>query len=184
MANFRLVQCLYYARQFDAAIQAARKANELPPEASYTHGYLALSLVAIGALDEAWSTAQEARRLGFGEPLVSEGHFGYVAGLTGHSGEAQGVIHELKNRRGQGYCPALPTALVHLGLGELGNCLCWLETALAEREPYLASAFVFPGYDLVKHEVRFKAILNAIGASTGDAVIASPFASSIRSARR
>jgi len=40
-------------------------------------------------------------------------------------------------------------------LGETASALEWLETALAEREPYLGSLIVLPGYDAIRDQARF-----------------------------
>ena len=54
------------------------------------------------------------------------------------------MVGELEARREKGYSPALPIAWTYLGLGETIAALDWLETALAERDPFLGSAMVFP----------------------------------------
>jgi hypothetical protein len=41
-------------------------------------------------------------------------------------------------------------------MGESAAALDWLETALAEHEPYLGSLMVFPGYDAIRDQARFK----------------------------
>ena len=43
-----------------------------------------------------------------------------------------------------------------LGLGETAAGLEWLETALAEHDPFLGSAMVFPAYDAIRSHARFK----------------------------
>lgn len=162
MMNFRVVQSLYYARQYEAAVRSARMAIELSPDFPYTYGYLAFALLGTGATDEAWSTAQRLRTLGHSQPL-SEGFFGYVAGSLGHSVEAHEVIANLTVRRERGYSPALPIAWNFLSLGDADACMLWLETALEEREPYLASAAVFPGYDLLLPNAGFRQLLERLG---------------------
>jgi TolB-like protein/tetratricopeptide (TPR) repeat protein len=162
MTNFRLVQSLYYAGRYDEAVRTGRTAIELSRDFPYTHGYVAWSLVAQGTRDEAWAMAKEARGLGAAQPL-SEGHFGYVAGVLGHGVEAHAVLEDLHGRRERGYCPALPIAWTYLGLGDTGRSLDWLETALAEREPYLGSIMVFPGYDHVRSQARFRDLVHRMG---------------------
>ena len=53
-----------------------------------------------------------------------------------------------------------------LGLGERALCLEWLEAALAEREPYLGSLMVFPGYDVIRDQRRFKRLVQALKFAT------------------
>jgi TolB-like protein len=161
MTNYRLLQANYYARRYDEAVRTGRIAVELTPDSPYTCFYLALSLAAIGLKDEAWDTAKLGEKLNDGLPL-GDGYFGYLAGLLGHSVEARAVIEKLPARRGSVYVPALPLAWTYLGLGETSASLEWLETALAEREPYLGSLNVFPGYDSIREETRFRRLVREL----------------------
>ena len=165
MTNFRLVQANYYARRYDEAVRTGRVAVELAPDSPYTCFYLALSLAALGLKDEAWGMANMGRKLNDGLPL-GEGYFGYVAGVLGHTMEARSVVRELEARREGGYSPALPIAWTYLGLGETAAGLEWLETALAEHEPFLGSAMVFPAYDPIRDQQRFRRLAHQLRPST------------------
>jgi TolB-like protein len=165
MTNFRLLQANYYARRYDEAVRTGRIAIELTPDSPYTCFYLALSLAAVGLKDEAWETANTGRKLNDGLPL-GEGYFGYVAGLLGHIPEARSVIADLQARREGAYGPPLPIAWTYLGLGETAAALEWLETALAEHDPFLGSAMVFPAYDAVRDQERFMRLTRALKLST------------------
>ena len=161
MTNYRLVQANYYARRYDEAVRTGRIAIELTPDSPYTFFYLALALAAVGSNDEAWDTASKGRILNDGLPM-GEGYFGYLAGALGHAAEARGTIEGLKSRRQKDYGPALPIAWTYLGLSEHDATLDWLETALAEREPYLASLKVFPGYDSIRDQTRFRRLTHEL----------------------
>jgi TolB-like protein/tetratricopeptide (TPR) repeat protein len=161
MTNFRLAQVNYYARRYDEAVRTGRTAVELAPDSPYTLFYLALALSVTGQNDEAWSVASRARHLNDGLPL-GEGYFGYLAGTLGHSSEARSLIAELQAHRQNGYAPALPLAWTCLGIGETAPALDWLEVALAEREPYLGSLLVFPGYDQIRGQARFKRLVREL----------------------
>lgn len=154
MMNFRVVQCSYYARRYEAAVRCSRTAIELAPDFPYTYLYMAYSLLATGANEEAWSMAQRGRTLGHGQALC-EGQFGYVAGILGRTTEAHGVIAELTARRQRSYSPAFAIAWTLLGLGDLDACLEWMEIALNEHDSYLASALVFPAYDPLRSHQKF-----------------------------
>jgi TolB-like protein/tetratricopeptide (TPR) repeat protein len=155
MTNFRLVQANCYARHHDEAVRAGRIAIELTPDSPYTYFYLALSLAVLGSNEEAWEMASMGRKLAGGMPL-GEGYFGYLAAVLGHTVEARSVVRKLEIRREQGYSPALPIAWTYVGLGETVAALDWLETALAEHDPFLGSALVFPGYDAIRDQPRFR----------------------------
>jgi len=161
MTNFRIVQANYYARRYEESVRCGRVAVELTPDSPYSFFYFALSLAAVGLKDEAWSAASTARKLNDGLPL-GEGYFGYIAGALGHTVEARSVIDELEALRGKDYGPALPIAWTNLGLGETAAALEWMETALAEREPFLGSVMVFPAYDAIRDDPRFRQLANQI----------------------
>ena len=165
MTNFRLLQANYYSRRYDEAVCTGRLAIELTPDSPYTYLYLALSLAALGLNDEAWGMANMGKKLNDGLPL-GEGYFGYVAGALGHTPEARSVVRELEARRERGYGPALPIAWTYLGLGETAPGLEWLETALAEHDPFLGSAMVFPAYDAIREQARFRRLAHELKLST------------------
>jgi hypothetical protein len=104
-------------------------------------------------------------KLNDGLPL-GEGYFGYVAGLLGHTLEARNVVRELEARRKGAYSAALPIAWTYLGLGETRPGLEWLETAFAERDPFLGSVMVFPGYDAIREQARFRRLAHQLKLST------------------
>jgi hypothetical protein len=162
MTNYRLLQANYYARRYDEAVRTGRIAIELTPDSPYTCFYLALALAALGVKQEAWNIAIMGEKLNDGLPL-GEGFYGYLAAQLEHEAEALSVIEKLQSRRANGYIPALPIAWTYLGLGETNAALEWLEIALAEREPYLGSINVFPGYDTIRHKTRFKKLVQELG---------------------
>jgi tetratricopeptide (TPR) repeat protein len=154
MTNFRLLQANYYSRRYHEAVRCGRIAIELTPDSPYTCFYLALSLAELDLKDDAWGIANKGRKLNDGLPL-GQGYFGYIAGMLGHTAEARSVVQELEARRSGGYGPALPIAWTYLGLGETAASFRWLETALAERDPFLGSAMVFPAYDAIRNQPQF-----------------------------
>jgi tetratricopeptide (TPR) repeat protein len=146
-------------------VRAGRIAIELTPDSPYTYFYLALSLVALGSIEEAWEIASTGRQLAGGMPL-GEGYFGYLAGVLGHTVEAREVVQTLEAGRDKGYIPALPIVWTYLGLGETAEALHWLETALAERDPFLGSLMVSPAYDPIRDEPEFRRLARELNFPT------------------
>jgi TolB-like protein/Flp pilus assembly protein TadD len=161
MTNFRVVQANYYARRYDEAVRAGRIAIELTPESPFTYFYLALSMAAIGLKDDAWESANTARKLADGLPL-GEGYFGYLAGMLGKKVEARTVVRQLQARRKTGYSAAIPIAWTYLGLGDTPAALEWLDTSFAERDPFLGSLLVFPAYDAIRDQPKFKQLVEQL----------------------
>jgi len=165
MTNFRVLQANYYSRRYEEAVRCGRMAIELTPDSPYTYFYLAMSLAAVGLKDEAWTMANTGKKLNDRLPL-GEGYFGYLAGVLGHSVEARSLVGDLEARREKDYSPALPIAWTYLGLGETAPALDWLETALAEQDPFLGSAMVFPAYDAIREQARFRRLAHQLKLST------------------
>jgi TolB-like protein/tetratricopeptide (TPR) repeat protein len=164
MTNFRLVQANCYARHYEDAMRAGRIAIELTPDSPYTYFYLALSLTALGSNEEAWEMANMGRKLAGAMPL-GEGYFGYLAGVLGHAAEAREIIEKLEAGREKGYVPALPIVWTYLGLGQTAEALHWLETALADRDPFLGSLMVSPAYDRIRDQPEFKRLAQEVNLS-------------------
>jgi TolB-like protein len=164
MTNFRLVQANCYARHYDDAMRAGRIAIELTPDSPYTYFYLALSLTALGSNEEAWEMANMGRKLAGGMPL-GEGYFGHLAGVLGHTAEAREIVEKLEAGREKGYVPALPIVWTYLGLGQTAEALHWLETALADRDPFLGSLMVSPAYDRIRDRPEFKRLAQEVNRS-------------------
>jgi TolB-like protein/Flp pilus assembly protein TadD len=165
MTNFRLVQANCYAGRHEEAVRCGRIAIELTPDSPYTYFYVALSLVALGSKEEAWEIANTGRKLADGMPL-GEGYFGYLAGVLGQTEQARSVVEGLLARRERGYAPALPIARTYLGLGETADALRWLDTSFAERDPFLGSLLVFPAYDAIRDQARFRCLTRELKLST------------------
>jgi TolB-like protein len=161
MTNFRLLQCNYYARHYEEAVRCGFTAMELAPHSNFTYAYVAWALAAINSKDEAWRVANSGPKLNDAQPL-NAGQLGYVAGVLGYTAEARTLLQELEKRRKVQYTPALPIAWIHLGLGETTATIEWLETALAEKDPQLASINVFPAYDSIRSEPRFRQLARQI----------------------
>jgi adenylate cyclase len=161
MTNYRMVQANYYARRYKEAVRAGQIAVELTPDSPYTYFYLALSMAAIGLKDDAWEAANMARKLADGLP-VGEGYFGYLAGMLGKEAEARTVAGQLQARREKGYSAAIPIAWTYLGLGETSAALEWLDTSFAERDPFLGSLLVFPAYDAIREQPRFRQLVHQL----------------------
>jgi DNA-binding winged helix-turn-helix (wHTH) protein/tetratricopeptide (TPR) repeat protein len=162
MTNFHFVKNSYYARQYEQAVERGRAAIELTRDFPYTRWYVSWSLIELGNKEGAWSLANEARALGGRQP-TTEGHFGYVAGASGHEAEAREVLRELEARSERGYFPALAIAWTHLGLGQTEACLARLRHAVLQKEPYLPSIAVSPACDPLRARSEFTEIMRQIG---------------------
>jgi len=97
----------------------------------------------------------------FGDP-VSLAWLGMVYGRAGKHDMARAVMQQLEAR---GVSQHLPSCLawVHLGLGEQGPALDWLEKARAEHDAQVLWTRVSPLYDPLRDAPRFRRLVDSLG---------------------
>jgi TolB-like protein/DNA-binding winged helix-turn-helix (wHTH) protein len=148
---------LYYARQYDRAIEVLRAVQEMYPGYPRTdaidHAYLASGKTAEAMVDlgkfppgehlEPWHWGQKA----------------YVAGRLGQTEVARQALEKLQRMNHDGQIDPIVLATAELGLNDKKEVLLWLEKAYAEHSPTLTGLKVDPIYDPVRGEARFQAIL-------------------------
>ena len=82
-----------------------------------------------------------------------------VYGLAGRKGEALKLIDELKARARLHYVPSSHFVDAYIGLGEKDRALAWMERAYEERDPELVYMKAYPGWDALRSEPRFQALV-------------------------
>ncbi len=88
---------------------------------------------------------------------------GFCHGAMGRRDEAGGVLSELERRGAAGYVPATHLATVHLGLGDTGQAMRWLERAFEDRDVWLTEAAVEPRLDGLRAHPGFQDLVRRIG---------------------
>jgi TolB-like protein/Tfp pilus assembly protein PilF len=152
----------YYSRRYEEAAEHCQGAIEL--DRNFHGAYWALGLVyeglslyaeSVAAFQKGLSLAPETPRL-----LGSLGH-AYAA--WGKHSEAHEVLDQLKRLSATTYVSPFDFALVHLGLGNLGASIEWLEVAYESRSYELVSSRVDPKFDSIRSDARFSRLLSRHG---------------------
>jgi len=112
------------ARRFKAALEAARRAEELDPTLRDAHEIRTWAWVYLGQTDRALQTAGE---------YVSDAMVGYLLAADGQEQEARERLQALLDARAETYVAPASIALVLIGLEEYDEALDWLETVVEER---------------------------------------------------
>ena len=153
-----LADVLYMARQFEAAIDESNAGLEL--ERSYHPFYwnLGWALAGLGKYDEAVAALRRGVSFAPDDP-PSLAFLGWALGLAGEREEAAGVLRDLEKRRARGYFSGFLMALVTLGLGNRDQAVSWLQRGADERDFLMAYTNVWPGFDVLRSDPRFQALL-------------------------
>jgi TolB-like protein/DNA-binding winged helix-turn-helix (wHTH) protein/Flp pilus assembly protein TadD len=151
---------LYYARQYDRAIDRLRSVRAIDPTLSRT--YLLVSVYADhGMFDQALAEEERWRPL-IPAPL----HWSTLAYIYGHAGrtaEAQRAIQELERLREGEPVQARVLAWSYAGVRDTAQTLAWLEKAYAEHSGELPALKVNPAYDFLRGDARFQRLLERVG---------------------
>jgi tetratricopeptide (TPR) repeat protein len=164
MAYAMSSQVEFQARNYAAALDAARRAIALDPE--FWIGYImqgqALDLMhqAEPAIE---SLVQAGRFSGQNSKTVS--FRGYVLAKAGRTAEARDVLNTLETVARDRYVPPYAMALVHAGLGERDAAFEWLERAYSARDVHLIFLPVDAKWDAYRQDARFVALLARCGFS-------------------
>ena len=148
----------YYARRYDQSRYYLLRAIAMNPTAAETYRILALTYLEQGDLAEAERIAREALELpAAGSYTLAT--LGLVLGRAGKADAARRVLADLERQAADGYVSPVAFATIHLGLGEWGRALPWLERAYDERRGWMAYLRVNPVLDAVRQEPEFEALV-------------------------
>ena len=151
----------YFSRQYDRSIEQLNGVLEMDPNFPRAHMVMN-AYVEAGRYAEALALLDDwQRRIELGP-----GKFASLAYIYGRAGQKQKARAALKmlnaESRKQSVDPE-PMALANLGAGEKDAALDWLEKAYAQRSNGLTSLKVEPGYDPLRGDPRFQALLQRVG---------------------
>ncbi|HEY5906658.1 MAG TPA: tetratricopeptide repeat protein, partial [Vicinamibacteria bacterium] len=148
---------LYFARQYDEAIEECLKTVDLHPDFGVGHWYLGRAYLQKDRLPEALAALQKAVAVSGGSPLM-KGTLGVGYARAGDRVAAQRTLAELQKLRAESYASALDIADIHVALGDRERAFQWLDQAAAERAFHLVYLKVWPELDPLRPDPRFRAL--------------------------
>ncbi len=165
-----LFQCFYgqslvFRRRSDDAIVQLRNVVRTEPNMVLAHGLLWFAFHQKGMYEEALAEAKEHFSLqGFGE-LEEALDRGYAQG--GYAEAMRFAADTLVARSERSYVQAQWIAQLYAHAGEKDRALDWLEKAYQERESRLVYLGVFPVWDSLRDDPRFRDLLSRMNLPEG-----------------
>ena len=153
---------LYYARQYDGAIQQFRAVRELDPH-NQRSGLIIHAYEEKGLFAEALADIEAHRPPSGMNPPWYWSELAYAYGRSGQQAQARRALENLLelNRRQEVGAEAIIWA--HIGVGDNEQATAWLEKAYAQRSPALTYLKVDPRYDPLRGDPRFQDLLSRVG---------------------
>src|SRR4029453_10106403 len=153
---------LYYNRQYDEAIEIARKTLELDPNYAAAHRLLSLAYQAKEEFDEA--IVENEKWGGLTRNKVEETvGLAQLYALSGQREEAKRLIEDVKRDELVAEQIHRGLALVYVALGENDSAFECLERSIERHEESILNLKVDPKVDPLRSDPRFVALLKKIG---------------------
>jgi tetratricopeptide (TPR) repeat protein len=142
------------ARRFEAAITAARRAEQLDPTHRDAYNIQLWSQLYLGRIEAAQQIPGE---------FLSDAARGYLLAVSGREPEARRHAREMIAARSETYVAPAAIAAVLIGLRDYEHALDWLETVVDERSRealFFRSSAI---YDPLRGHPRFVALMTRVG---------------------
>jgi len=153
--NAEVVRTLYYARDYDHAIQQAQKAMQLDPGYYRTHFWLGRVYAQKRMYKEAVAEAEIVSRA-IPDSNLGLTEMAYSLAASGRESEARTVLKKLELRRKNGFVPAYNLAVIHVAMSENISALDCLQQAYDEHDWALFVMAVEPRLDPVRNSPKFQ----------------------------
>jgi tetratricopeptide (TPR) repeat protein len=152
---------VYWAHLFEEAVERFRSAAALHPGYWVAHYYLGLSYAHNDDYGQAILALRHAAEIG--DSMWRYPGLGFVYGRAGQLEQAREVLAKLQQVRSERYVPAIYSAAVHSGLGEIDEALKYLERAAEERNWEIAWLHIDPFWDNIRSDPRFRSVQLQVG---------------------
>ncbi|HUE84179.1 MAG TPA: winged helix-turn-helix domain-containing protein [Pyrinomonadaceae bacterium] len=150
-------QILFFAGNYDAALDHLNKTIDLEPNFWLSHLFISRVFTEKGMHQEAVSAAEKAGELSGNSQ--SNAYRAYALTKWRKLNEARAVLEGLLKLSTTRYVPPYNFAVVYSGLGEREKALDYLEKGYAERDPRMVFLGVEPMWNNLRSDSRFVALI-------------------------
>jgi serine/threonine protein kinase/Tfp pilus assembly protein PilF len=153
---------LYYNRQYDEAMEAARKTLELDPNYAAAHRLLSLAYQAKEMFDDALVEHEKWAAL-TGNKVEAAVTLAQLYAVSGQTEAAKRLVESVERDKLVTQQVSRGLALVYTALGENDIAFKYLEESYARHEESILSLKVDPKVDPLRSDPRFTELLKKIG---------------------
>ena len=153
----------WFMRDYDKAIEYAKKAIELDPAFVFNYDALIRSYVGKSMFNEALQASDAYSKVA--RPVEGELWRAYVLASMGKAEECHQLLDNLDAQYKEKSVSPYGLAIVHFRLGEADRGFEWLQTAYDSYDRYLFVIAVTPDLDGYREDPRYFALLERTGLS-------------------
>jgi len=152
----------YFYRDHDKAIKHYLKALEFDPDFAIAHAFLAGPYVCQKKYQKAMEECKKAQTLSGGSKYPTA-FLAYIYGISNQQDKARAILHELLEMSKTEYVSSYHIALIYCGLNDKDNAFIWLEKAFEERDNWMVWLNIYPVFDFLRDDSRFKQLVVKVG---------------------
>jgi tetratricopeptide (TPR) repeat protein len=156
--NAEVVRTLYYARNYDLAVEQGQKAMQLDPNYARTQFWLGRVYSQKGMHREAIA-ASEKLLAAMPDSTLGLTEMAYSLAVAGRRTEARQILRRLEERSVTAFVPAYNLAVIHIALNDEETAMRYMQRAYENRDWAMVVLAVEPRLDPLRRDPRFQEIL-------------------------
>jgi tetratricopeptide (TPR) repeat protein len=160
--NANMSSLLRILDRYDEALEQLQKVLEMDPNFGLAYYYRGVFFSERGLYSEAIPEFHKAIELTGGLSWAF-GFLGYAYAMLDRKDETEKILHMLEERSRDEYIRSTSLGLLYFGLGDVDKVFECLENAIEERDPAMSSMRIDPGFDDIRPDPRFQALLKKMG---------------------
>jgi eukaryotic-like serine/threonine-protein kinase len=160
--NVAIGWAYYHARRFDEALEQLLQTVELDPNYPVTLWILGLLYRTTGRYELAIAEGEKGVTLSGGSPLMRAA-LAHSYAKAGRAKEALVILDDLTKLAQHKYVAPHFFAGIHIGLGEYGRAIEYLEKSYEEHSHWLIYLHMDPSMDDLRNDPRFHDLLKRVG---------------------
>ncbi len=159
--NAEVVRTLYYARNYDQAIEQGQKGMQLDPNYVRTHFWLGRVYSQKGMHKEAIAASEKILE-SMPDSTLGLTEMAYSLGAAGRQTEAREILRLLEERSAHAFVPAYNLAVIHIALNEKEIAMKYMQHAYENHDWAMIVFAVEPRLDPLRNDPRFREILTRL----------------------
>jgi tetratricopeptide (TPR) repeat protein len=156
--NAEVVRTLYYARNYEQAIEQGKKAMQLDPNFARTHFWLGRVYSQKGMHAEAIAASKKILD-SMPDGTLGLTEMAYSLAASGRQTEARQILGRLEERSKSAFVPLYNMAIVHVALKDNEVAMRYMQQAFKNREWPMLVLAEEPRVDPLRKDPRFQEIL-------------------------
>lgn len=164
--KLQFASLLTMARRYDDAIAVYEQALTLDGQVATWYQHLARAFARKGEFERAAALFDKARSLtaAGADDQEMKADLGYLYAAVGRAREARRIADDLIRRHEAAKEEVAGSiAAIYAALRDVDAAMVWLEKARSSGDPQLGYLFVDPRWDNLRHDARFRTLLQSLG---------------------